>query len=480
MVTQQFFLPMVPDSAPIVINVAQNDFDAQGYDGRLIFNLVADGVAYDMDGAVATFEGGKPDGTAFAYPATIVNASVVRVALKQQMTNVAGRVVCNLVLMNNDGIVGSFNVWLEVQESAIAGTTPSETDIPSLVAQAELAAERAEQAADNAEAWSAHPPYIGANGDWFVYDTQTELYIDTGVVAYGNKWYQGTDVSGKSGTPTAFPTGISHANVNDMYLNTAEPSVYHCTVGGDPTTALWKFDFQITGGGGSSSLAGLSDVGLTTPLSDGEILTYDGTHWVNKEPDKSFVRYGGAKTFSDLVTNAATYLTADYEDVFFLISDGGTIGTGEASQYWSANFSDGDVIPADAHIAVININRGTQNAAVYKYDDFGGFVDISGKADKSALPVVYTQEASTMATSVTFSNIKIRAESTISNIYQNFNMIAGNTYTPEPMGYTGLSVTPSTYDGNGNLRSNGSVTVYLAVDSQGLLSNITFGLEVYI
>jgi hypothetical protein len=154
---------MVPDSAPIVINVAQNDYDAEGYAGRLIFNLIANGTAYDMDGATATFEGGKPDGNAFAYDATIVSASVVRVNLKKQMTNVTGRVVCNLVLKNTDGVVGSFNVWLEVQPSAIAGTDPSQTDIPSLVAEAELAADRAEQAADNAEAWSEHPPYIGLN-----------------------------------------------------------------------------------------------------------------------------------------------------------------------------------------------------------------------------------------------------------------------------------------------------------------------------
>ena len=403
MVNQQFFLPMVPDSAPIVINVAQNDYDEDGYAGRLIFNLIANGTAYDTDGATAIFEGAKPDGNAFAYPATVVSASVIRVNLKKQMTNVMGKVVCNLVLKNTDGVVGSFNVWLEVQPSAIAGTDPSQTDIPSLVAAAEIAADRAEQAADNAEAWSEHPPYIGLNGNWFTYDIDTDLYTDTGISAYANKWYIGTAVAGKSATPTAYPTGITYASVNDFYLNSNEQAVYHCTVEGDDTDALWVYDFSLSGGG-AGSLAALSDVSLTNPQT-GQILTYDAVSgkWRNEAPDKSYVRYAGAINFADLATNAATYLTADYEDAFFLISDGGTIGTGEASAYWTSNFSDGDVIPPDAHVAVINVNRGTANPPSYKYDDFGGFVDISGKADKTEIIQWVTGSVSN-ATSVNIPN----------------------------------------------------------------------------
>lgn len=44
-------------------------------------------------------------------------------------------------------------------------------------------------------------------------------------------------------------------------------------------------DANLGGGGGSSSLAGLSDVDLTTP-TDGQVLTYDGinSEWVNANP----------------------------------------------------------------------------------------------------------------------------------------------------------------------------------------------------
>lgn len=386
MVNQQIFLPMVPNSAPIVVNVNQNDYDDPDYPGRLIFNLVNEGRPYDMDGASAIIEGEKPDGNAFAYTANVISASVVRVNLKKQMTAVAGRVVCELILSNEDGVVGSYAFWLEVQGSALHGD-PSQTDIPAIVAAMNDAVDRAEQAADNAEAWSENPPFIGANGNWFTWDVNQDLYIDTGIYSQGrsgNKWYSGTAVTGKSRTPTAFPTGIEYVYEGDLYLNTEEAAVYHCVVAGDPSEALWVYDFTLTGE--ATSLAALYDVGISTP-KNGQVLTYDleDEKWENKDPDKSFVRYGGAIAFASLASNAATYLSEDFEDVFFLISDGGTIGSGEADLYWTTNFSDGDTIPADAHIAIININRGTENPPSYKYDDFGGFVNISGKADRTEI-----------------------------------------------------------------------------------------------
>ena len=185
MVNQQIFLPMIPDSAPIVVNIAQYDYDAAGYAGRLYFNLISNGTAYDMNGATAVFQGEKPDGTSFAYAGTVVNSSVVRVNVRQQMTLISGRVVCQLVLNNSEGQIGSFNVWLEVQESATAGSTPSQTDIPALVAQAKEYADSAQQSADDAEAYTGHPAYIGANNNWFIYDLNTDAFVDSGVSALG-------------------------------------------------------------------------------------------------------------------------------------------------------------------------------------------------------------------------------------------------------------------------------------------------------
>ena len=233
-----------------------------------------------------------------------------------------------------------------------------------------------------------------SSGSQPVIDTYTIHYTNGTTQEYivtngkdGNMWYRGIQISGKNPAAQIYPTGIPMAHVNDRYLNPQEGAIYYCVTEGNASTATWAYDFTMSGGGGGvADLNDLSDVDITNP-SDGQIMTYNATaqEWENKDPDKSFVRYGGALNFADLATYASTYLDAAYEDVFFLMRTSGTIGTGEASQYWTSNFSDGDVIPEDAHIAVININRGTNNPPVYRYDDFGGFVDISDKADKSEL-----------------------------------------------------------------------------------------------
>lgn len=468
MVNQQFFLEMIPDSAPVVVNIGQYDYDEGGYVGRLIFNLIAAGETYDMDGATAVFQGLKPDGTSFSYPANIISASVVRVPIHQQMTTVKGRVVCELVLTNTDGRIASFNIWLEVQQSALDGASASQTDIPSLIAIAQEAADRAEQAADNAEAWSEHPPYIGLNGHWFVYDTATDLYVDSGVDSRGingNKWYTGTAVSGKSLTPTAFSTGIALAYVNDLYLNIAEGAVYHNTVEGDDTVALWVYDMTLSGGGGISVLSDLTDVSITTPANNqvltyeggvwknknasggasalndltdvtitsalngqylkydgskwinaagggggasalddltdvtitsataGQILEYDGADWVNGENITNFARFGGSKTFAQL---DASLLTAANVDKFYLCTDGGTISAGDAANWI---LPQGSVIPANSHIAVIEYTAG-----VYKFDDFGGYVDLSGLAEKTDLDV-WTPSTTVSSGAFTFSGL---------------------------------------------------------------------------
>lgn len=324
-IMMQYFVPLVPDGAPVVVNVNQYDYDDPNYAGRLIFNMIYQGTSYDLTGATASIQGTKPDGKVFAYDA-IVSGSSVRVRLTQQMTAVYGRTVCSVIVLDADNNrIGSFNVWLEVQESALDGRAPaSETEIPELIALATEQAAAAQQSATSAAssasqaaAWSANPPYIGLNGDWFVFNPTTGLYEDSGYYAVGRNgsmWYAGTAVSGKSATPTAYATGIDMAYVGDMYLNWNEGAIYECTTQGDPTTALWVYGMTLSGGGGgipdyndaqnkpkingttlqgdvslaSIGAAAISSVPITlTQLQDvdaenpqpGDVLAYDGTEW---------------------------------------------------------------------------------------------------------------------------------------------------------------------------------------------------------
>ena len=135
---------------------------------------------------------------------------------------------------------------------------------------------------------------ISKTGTAGLVDTYTITYTDGDTDTFtvtngangvtGNKWYTGTAISGKSVNPTIFSgSGITEANVGDMYMNTSEGAVYHCTTGGAPSVAAWVYDFTISGGGGGASvLSDLQDVDITS-IADGQILVYSssGSKWIN-------------------------------------------------------------------------------------------------------------------------------------------------------------------------------------------------------
>lgn len=259
-ITQEIDLNLIPSSAPVIVHLNQYD---EGK-GRIIAHLYNGSQPY-VPGVNATVkvQGTKPDKHAFQYWCNI-DGSTVTVDVNVQMTAVAGLVPTQLIVNETSGITGSFAFQLDVQASTLPSNIDvSETDLPILTEEAQEAARRAVQAAASAEesaeeaaAWSANPPYIGENLHWYVYDTETEQFVDTGVVAEGqdgepgNKWYKGTTISGESSTPTVFPSsGIALAYHNDFYLNATEGSIYHCETPGDASTATWVYDFKLTGGG---------------------------------------------------------------------------------------------------------------------------------------------------------------------------------------------------------------------------------------
>lgn len=290
-ITQEIDLNLIPSSAPVIVHLNQYD---EGK-GRIIAHLYNGSNPY-VPGVNATVkvQGTKPDKHAFQYWCDI-DGSTVTVDVNVQMTAVAGLVPTQLIVNETSGITGSFAFQLDVQASTLPSNIDvSETDLPILTEEAQEAARRAVQAAASAEesaeeaaAWSANPPYIGENLHWFVYDTETEQFVDSGVIAEGqdgepgNKWYKGTTISGESSTPTVFPSsGIALAYHNDFYLNATEGSIYHCETPGDASTATWVYDFKLSGGGGGGG-------------------TYDYNDLVN-QPKINNVTLIGNKTSSDL------------------------------------------------------------------------------------------------------------------------------------------------------------------------------------
>ena len=238
------------------------------------------------------------------------------------------------------------------------------------------------------------------------YGTTSTVVID-GVV--GSTWYTGTDLIGT----TSSQTGVAGLE-GDFYVNPVSNNVYRCVTSGDETTAVWDWLLTMTGGttpydagtgiditSGVISLDYDSSIesGGTKPVSSGTIHTELATNYYTKaqvdDIDKPFVRYGGAKTWSQITS---ALLIADNDNKFFMVTDGGIIAAADASN-WVLPV--GTHIAKDSHIAVIN--TGTAESPVYKFDDFGGGIESD----------FYLEISNTSSTTYTFTNDVITANSVI-------------------------------------------------------------------
>lgn len=72
--------------------------------------------------------------------------------------------------------------------------------------------------ASQAEAWSAHPPYIGNNGNWFVYDTTTEAYVDSGIDASITVTMQDITMLPTTSAPYVTNTGTSTDPIFHLFI----------------------------------------------------------------------------------------------------------------------------------------------------------------------------------------------------------------------------------------------------------------------
>lgn len=168
-VLNTFDLDMIPDSAPVIVYCDQGDHG----DGRLVIHLVDDGVPYEpIPGALAVIQGTKPDGHSFIYSATIDGSTVIA-NLTEQMTACYGRTRVQVVVTEGNDRTGTYVFYLQVQKSAL----PQDPDLSRTDLQL------IQQLIDEAESISVNVPYIGANGNWWIYSVSEGGYIDSGVDA---------------------------------------------------------------------------------------------------------------------------------------------------------------------------------------------------------------------------------------------------------------------------------------------------------
>ena len=226
MIQQEINLNMIPDSEPVVLRVDQYDTGTN----RIVAHLYKGDTPYTpASGSTAVIQGTKPDLHGFSYTATL-SGSTVTANVTQQMTAVAGDTRAQFVVTDTNGRTGTFAFIMRVQESALKDDTDiSDTEIPALIDLAEANAERAEQAAEDAEEWATHSPYIDPDtSHWWVWDGTQHEFVDTGISADGSTTSYSSlinkpQIEGNElvGNKTAAQLGIQKTLVigSDGYIN---------------------------------------------------------------------------------------------------------------------------------------------------------------------------------------------------------------------------------------------------------------------
>jgi hypothetical protein len=159
MIEQRYILDLTPQGIVTVVHVSQYDAGSR----TLTFELQKDGVPYTPPSRLTAYiSGRKPDNTVFYYQMTVGTRNEVSIVLKNQMTLVAGEVMCKIILSASGEQIGTSSFTMMVERTPTAGGSISQTDIPifeqilnealEAVGDAKQAATRAETAAASVDA----------------------------------------------------------------------------------------------------------------------------------------------------------------------------------------------------------------------------------------------------------------------------------------------------------------------------------------
>lgn len=175
---------------------------------------------------------------------------------------------------------------------SLAGT------IMETVPQVEQDLADAEALVEAMQELTANPPYIGANGDWYVWDTQTNAYVDSGVDA---------SITITVGQTTTLPAGSSATVTNsgtstDPVFNFGIPQGETGAAGESPAVTVTT----ITGGHAVTITDASHPSGQTFNVMDGAGDMSKSVY----DPNNTVANAGGIVAYIDNEITAA--LTASY------------------------------------------------------------------------------------------------------------------------------------------------------------------------
>ena len=142
MYTQETNLNVIPSGVRPVIHCSQYDNNLSA----IRFKLYKDNAEFTIpSGAAVIINGYKPDSTGFSYAASAISGNMATIDMTQQMTAIAGDVLCELRVRTESQIIGTLNFVLRVEPAPLTDDTIiSETDIPLIEQAVDIAANLAE------------------------------------------------------------------------------------------------------------------------------------------------------------------------------------------------------------------------------------------------------------------------------------------------------------------------------------------------
>lgn len=206
------------DGFPVRIPVSQYDTM-----WRFIFTIINGSVEWTIPtGATAVLNGRKPDGNVIAISGTIADNKVT-VDATEQMTVVAGEVVCELSIMSGGKVIGTANFILAVEDAPKKDGEPiSESDLSAYAEMIAAAGELVEEAQEIIEQGPFLPPG-GTPGQVLTKTATGEEWGDvSGLPDGGNNGQVLTKTSdgatwSDAGTPTQAQTNAALADYLDEH-----------------------------------------------------------------------------------------------------------------------------------------------------------------------------------------------------------------------------------------------------------------------
>lgn len=414
MITQSTNLNLIPGQVLPHINVSQYDYGSR----TLEFKLFNGNQSFTLTSSMtAKISGTKADMHGFEYDATVDTTNQKIVAdLTQQMTAAAGDVTCELIIKKSGERLGTCNFVIAVEKAALGDDTiVSDTELPAIIAEAtaqmEAAAQSASQAATSAQsaatsassastsatnaassatsaansatsasnsassaatsaqeaedsaeraaAYSVNVPYIGANGNWWVWNTTQGAYVDTGVDA---------------------SITVDIADIT-MLAPDATPYVTNTGTDTDPVFHLFIPRGKGISGISKTSTSGLVDT-YTITYSDGTTTTFTvsngrGINTISKTStsglvDTYTIAYNDNTTSTFTVTNGKTAYQSAVE--------GGYTGT-EAQ--FNADMASFKTLHDEAVAAASNASTSATSAAGSVTQAHQEYLDAKAQADRA-------------------------------------------------------------------------------------------------